>query len=93
MQSSDNSNSSLKSNASSLSDQERGHLQALVGNQGFQLFLELVRLKLHQPALSRLKSAKEVPDMCRAQGSVESLEAVQSLLHNTLRSSQGGRPV
>lgn len=87
-----NSNS-LKSSSSLLSDQDKEALQDLAGHRGFQLYLEEIRKHLLGPAEDRLRGSKEVPDMCRAQGSVEALEKCLKLLHHTLRSSQGGKPV
>jgi hypothetical protein len=91
MQSSDSSNSSLRSSNSSLQDQDKESLQQLADSRGFKVFLDLVRKQLLAPAEQRLRGSKEVPDMCRAQGSVEALDKVLNLLPNTLRSSQGGR--
>lgn len=92
MPSNDSKSSSLPS-SNLLQPEDREALVDLQASRGWRVFSELVNRRLLTPALSRLKGAQEVPDMCRAQGSVESLEKVLSLLPNTLRSSQGGKPV
>lgn len=91
MQSRDSRNSSLPSSSSLPPEELQEVLRDLSNSRGFPLFLGLVRDRLLEPAESRLRQSREVPDLFRAQGSVESLDQVLNLLHNTLRSSQGGK--
>ena len=71
------SDSLLRYSSLSLSPEERlDSLRELAGSRNFQVFLSLVAERLLDPADSRLRASKEVLDMGRAQGSVESLEAV-----------------